>query len=96
MNKLHLTEAWKRLNKDVVEKLFDANSSPSMLADEPYCESISSEDFNSPTPRNLQRVKSLATDLREAFDDKLHVDITIIAKGGEKIEAHKFVLAGKK
>lgn len=92
---MRFTEAWKRLNKDVVEKLFDENASTSKLAKVPYCESISSEDSNLPTLRN-QRVKSLVADLSEAFDGKLHVDITISAKGGEKIEAHKFVLAGKK
>lgn len=95
INKLRLTGAWERLNKDVVAELFVGNPSPSKLAKVPYCESISSEDCNSPTQRN-ERVKSLVKDLSEVFDGKLHVDITIIARGGEKIEAHKFVLAGKK
>lgn len=95
INKFESTGAWKRLNKDVIGQLIDKNASTSKLAKVPYCESISSEDSNSPTLRN-QRVKSLVTDLSEAFDGKLHVDITISAKGGEKIEAHKFVLAGKK
>lgn len=95
INKFESTGAWKKLNKDVIGQLIDKNASTSKLAKVPYCESISSEDSNSSTLRN-QRVKSLVTDLSEAFDGKLHVDITISAKGGEKIEAHKFVLAGKK
>lgn len=90
---MRFTEAFNRLNKDEVRTLFIENESQSKRAKVPYCESISS-DSNSPTPRN-QRVKSLVTDLSEAFDGKLHADITIFAKGGEKIEAHKFVLAGK-
>lgn len=94
---MRFTEAWERLNKDVVEKLFvEMMDSPSKFAKIPYCGSISLGDSNAAPPSQNPRVKSLVRNLSEAFDGKLHVDITIFAKGGEKIEAHKFVLAGKK
>lgn len=55
---------------------------------------IHSDDSNSP-PGQSKTLQKMVSDLNQAFVERNYHDITISAKGGETISAHKFVLAGK-
>lgn len=66
----------------------------------PGCESISNDSI-SPTKQKV--LQKLVSDMNNAYE-KMHneteeeeffSDITVVAKGGEELKAHSYILAGK-